>query len=227
MCGRYTLTNLGQVSIRFAVAEPNDDLDVGPRYNIAPTQGVPVILAPTGERALASMRWGYQHARLAGTAGAPAPINARAETLLEKPLFRGSLTRRRCLIPADGFYEWQATAGRKSKQPYYISLADHQLFAFAGIYTERIGPDGEQESSCAIITTTPNTLMEEIHTRMPAILAPEDEALWLDPAVAADTAVMACLRPYPAALMTAFPVSTRVSSARNEGPDLIEPLAEE
>ncbi|HWE63796.1 MAG TPA: SOS response-associated peptidase [Chloroflexota bacterium] len=217
MCGRYTLTNTGQLALRFGVAEA----DVEPRYNIAPSQEVPIIVAGRDGPALREARWGFRPAWLGDSANA-APINARAETLLERPLFRGAVATHRCLIPADGFYEWQARPGQKAKQPFYIRLRDGALFAFAGLYTA--GKD-DAEDTCALITTRPNALMAPIHDRMPAILRREDEAAWLDPELTIPEAVLGYLEPYPESLMQAYPVSTLVSNVRHEGPDLVHPLA--
>ena len=224
MCGRYTLTNAAQLALRFSVpetAELAELAEAAPRYNIAPTQAVPTIrTAEQGDRVLQMMRWGFQPGWLAERAG-PSPINARAETLLERPLFRGAVARRRCLIPADGFYEWQALPGSRTKQPIYAALRDGGLFAFAGLYAD--GQNGSPPS-CAIITTAPNALMTPVHNRMPAILSPADEAAWLDPELTEPAALLTLLRPYPAERMRLYPVGPLVSSARNEGPALIAPL---
>ena len=216
MCGRYTLSNTGQLSLRFGVMA---EAGLEPRYNVAPSQEVPVVVAGYDGPSLEFLRWGFRPA-WAGES-TTAPIAARAETLLDRPLFRGALARHRCLIPADGFYEWQEQPGRKTKQPFHIRLRDGELFAFAGLYT--VGKDGSG-GTCALITTSPNDLMAPIHNRMPAILRPEDEARWLDTELTIPEAVLSCLGPYPDDLMTAYPVSTRVSNVRNDGPDLIQPL---
>jgi putative SOS response-associated peptidase YedK len=165
------------------------------------------------------MRWGFQPAWAAPAPNRPAPINARAETLLERPLFRGSVARRRCLIVADGFYEWQ-DVGRGPKQPVYIRLRSGGLFAFAGLYAD----GGEEPATCAIITTEPNELIKAIHNRMPAILDPAVEGIWTDPLLTDPPAALSCLRPFPAEEIIAFPVSRLVSDVRNEGPRLLEPL---
>jgi putative SOS response-associated peptidase YedK len=217
MCGRYTLTDPGQLPLRFDV-EVNADTLL-PRYNIAPSQLVPVVVERPEGRALQPMRWGFQPAWAAPAPNRPAPINARAETLLERPLFRGAVVRRRCLIVADGFYEWQGT-GRGPKQPVYIRLRSGGLFAFAGLYTDA----GEGPATCAIITTDPNDAIRPIHNRMPAILEPAQEAVWIDPLLSDPSAVLACLRPFPPEELIAFPVSRLVSDVRNDGPRLIEPL---
>ena len=152
----------------------------------------------------------------------PAPINARAETLLERPLFRTAVARRRCLVIGDGYYEWREAPGQRRKQPYHIRLKDGGLFAMAGLYT-----DGGEErpATCAIITTEPNEVMAPIHNRMPAILDPALEAIWTDPRVVDPAVILPCLRPYPANEMVAFPVATLVSSPRNDDPTLIQPLS--
>jgi putative SOS response-associated peptidase YedK len=217
MCGRYTLTDPGQIPLRFDV-EVNADTLL-PRYNIAPSQLVPVVVERPEGRAVQHMRWGFQPAWATAAPNRPAPINARAETLLERPLFRGAVARRRCLIVADGFYEWQDT-GRGPKQPVYIRLRSGRLCAFAGLYTD----PGEGPATCAIITTAPNDVIRPIHNRMPAILEPAQEAVWTDPLLSDPPAVLACLHPFPAEELITFPVSRLVSDVRNEGPRLIEPL---
>lgn len=223
MCGRYTLTAPEQLALRFDL-DPDAVPAVEARYNIAPSQQVPVIVArPNGRPALKWMRWGFQPAWVAATCR-PAPINARAETLLERSYFRSAVRQGRCLIPADGFYEWASRGDRPGKQPMYIRLKDGGLFALAGLCAR--GPDGADGAggTCAIITTAPNRLMEPIHDRMPAFLDPADEARWLDPDIKEPEVVLDCLRPYPTESMNAYPISSRVNTPRNEGPDLIAPL---
>lgn len=222
MCGRYTLTTTSaeQLALRFDL-DPAAVPPLEARYNIAPTQRVPVIVDTGQGRDLLALRWGFQPAWAAEKSGRPAPINARAESLLDRPMFRGALARKRCLIVADGFYEWASVPGQSAKQPMYIRLKDGGLFALAGLYT-----DGAHDAgSCAIITTSPNHLMEPIHNRMPAILDPADEARWLDSDITVSEAVLDCLRPYPAEAMTAYPISMRVNAPRNDGAELIAPLA--
>jgi putative SOS response-associated peptidase YedK len=152
-------------------------------------------------------------------------INARAETLQEKPAFRTAFRRRRCLILADGFYEWQAQPGKKSKIPMYIKLKSGQPFAFAGLWENWSSPDGSEILSCTIITTEPNSLLREIHNRMPVILPPDSYPLWLDPGEPDSGRLAALLKPYAPADMTAYPVSTQVNSPANESPDLVLPVA--
>ncbi|HEY8285630.1 MAG TPA: SOS response-associated peptidase [Chloroflexota bacterium] len=221
MCGRFTLTNIGQLSLRFDVDTTGAQL--APRYNVAPSQQVPVIVGTAHGHALRWMRWGYPPARRLGEVVGPPPINARAETLLDRPLFRQALTLRRCLIPADGFYEWKQLPGARARQPYYIRLSSGEVFAFAGIYAESRDAEGQPNPGFAIITTAPNSLMAPIHQRMPAILERTREVDWLDPNLTAGPAILGLLHPYAAARMEVYPVSSLVSTARNEGPELIRP----
>lgn len=217
MCGRYTLRNPNELFERFGLEEMSETR-IEPRFNVAPSQVQPVVHARTGHPQLEMMRWGFQPGWMKADGKRPPPINARAETLLERPLFRGSLARQRCLIPADGFYEWQATGGR-SKQPMYIHLRDGGMFAFAGLWTwsEELGP------TYAIVTTRPNGVMAPIHNRMPALLRREHEELWLDPSVTDPAEVLSLLQPYPDELIEAHPVSLLVNNVRNQGPELVEP----
>lgn len=223
MCGRFALSDTHQLSLRFDV-EPGDESSLIPRYNVAPTQSIPVIVEENGGRVLRMMRWGFRPAWKQPAGGAPDPINARAETLMERPMFRPSVVKRRCLIPANGFYEWKAQPGSKLKQPYYIHLKDNGLFAFAGIYVDGRDAGGSPEQTCAIITTGPNELMSEIHNRMPAILEPRGEQAWIDSELTEPEVVLPLLRPYEAGDLQAYPVPPRVSSARNEGPELADPV---
>jgi len=151
-------------------------------------------------------------------------INARGETLEEKPAFRGSLKYKRCLILADGFYEWKGAPGRKTKSPFFIHMKDRRPFAFAGLWDSWNGPDGSQVKSCAIITTTPNDLMAIIHNRMPAILHPRDYAKWLDPSPQTPDQLKPLIKPFPAEMMDAYPVGTLVNTPANDTPELIVPV---
>jgi len=194
-----------------------------PTYNAAPSQRLPVVVQRGDDRALDLLRWGLQPRwRKAGPGRAPEPINVRAETLLEKPMFRSLVKSKRCLVPADGFYEWKRTGG--PKQPYLIRPTDQRTFAFAGLYDETPGDDGQPVGSYAIITTGPNGVMAPIHDRMPAILRPDDEADWLD-ATVTDPGIVALLRPYSAEATVATAVSTAVNNTRNNGPELVEAVA--
>ena len=223
MCGRYALTTPENLAEKFGF-EPLVDTRIVPRFNIAPTQGVPVVIGQDARRFLVPMQWGFQPGWMKADPKRPPPINARAESLLERPMFKGSVANRRCLIPADGFYEWMAVPGQKAKQPMYIRLKDGGLFGFAGLYTGH--PDGD-DTSCAIVTTAANDVLAPIHHRMPVILDHDAEGEWLDASNTDAVAALAALRPIPADRMVAYPVSRLVSSARNEGPELIEPLSDD
>jgi putative SOS response-associated peptidase YedK len=224
MCGRYTQTAaFDELALRFGITVEDDDHeDLTPRYNTAPSLRVPVVAAADGGRRLIMARWGFRPAWVKG--GVLAPINAKAETVATSRMFQDSLKRGRCLVPADGFYEWKAVPGQKRKQPYYARLKDGGLFAFAGLWTPGHAASGAA-ATCTIITTTPNELLAEIHNRMPVILDRADEDRWLDPRVTNTAEVLPWLRPLPAARMEVYPVSSLVSSALNEGPELVQPLS--
>lgn len=228
MCGRYTVTTVDEIWQRFEVPSA-DEWDerrlppVMPRWNVAPSQAIPTVVTRDGRRRLEPMIWGFHPAWMDDSRRIPPPINAKAETLLEKGMWKGALLRNRCVIPADGFYEWRSVPGRKAKQPMYVRRKDGGLFGFAGLWVR----DADGNGTCAIITTAPNQLMLPIHNRMPAILLPEDEAVWLDPDEAKPTALLGCVQPYPEGELEAIAVSPLVSNVRNEGPELVEPLASE
>jgi putative SOS response-associated peptidase YedK len=221
MCGRYTETAaFEELARRFGIEiEDGDNEEMISRYNVAPSQPVPIIVARDGRRRLVTARWGLRPLWVRD--GRLAPINARAESVATSPMFRDALQRTRCLIPADGFYEWQAVAGQKRKQPWYLRLRGGGLFAFAGLYTP---PRREADipATCTIITTTPNELAGRLHDRMPVILDPDAESAWLDRQIVDSAALLPFLRPLPAERMEAYPVSPLVSSAQNDGPALIE-----
>ena len=215
MCGRFVLAQVGILPDRFGFVDFHDTRLPPPRFNIAPSQEVLAIASgPEGPRARL-LRWGFQPAWMREPK-LPPPINARAETLLERKLFRDALGRGRCLIPADGFYEWAAVPGQRAKRPMHIRLKGGSPFAFAGLWT--VGPDGVE--TCTIVTTAANELLSSIHERMPVILAPEDEVVWLDPATEVPAA-LGCLRAFLPEGMESYPVGGLVSSVGNEGPELI------
>jgi putative SOS response-associated peptidase YedK len=222
MCGRYTQTSaFDELAGRFGITvEDEDREELTPRYNTAPSLTVPVVVATASGRRLVMARWGFRPAWM--KASMPPPINAKAETLATSRMFQDALTRGRCLVPADGFYEWKAVPGQKRKQPYYVKVRGG-LFAFAGLWTPPAGSG--LPPTCTIITTAPNALLAEIHDRMPAILERADEDRWLDPHVTNTAELLACLRPLPAERTEAYPVSALVSSPGNEGPALVEPLS--
>lgn len=192
------------------------------RYNIAPTQPVAVI-TNTAPKTLTLQKWGLIPSWSKDPSIASSLINARAETLYEKPSFRTAFKRRRCLIPATGFYEWGKGEG-KTKQPYYIHLADNQIFAFAGLWETWHSPDSDMIETCTIITTEPNDLIRRLHHRMAVILDPPDYELWLSPDELPPSALMPLLKPYPPENMRYYPVSPLVNNVRNDSPACIKPF---
>jgi putative SOS response-associated peptidase YedK len=220
MCGRFTLTVSGaEVAEWFGLAE---DPTLQPRYNLAPTQPLAIIREAAGAgRQLTQARWGLIPSWASDAAIGNRMINARAETVADKPAFRAAFRKRRCLVPASGYYEWKKTDGRK--QPYLIGVGGHP-FAFAGLW-EMWDREGEPVESCALLTTEANGFTRSIHDRMPVILAPADYGLWLDPTVQDPAKLQPLLRPYLDAEMVAHPVSTWVNDPRHEGPRCVEPAA--
>ncbi len=214
MCGRYSLFHLPEFIAEYQLALA--DL-MKPRYNIAPSQSVPAIINDRG-LGVRELRWGL--IPFWSKNKSTSLINARAETVDEKPSFRQSFAKRRCLIPADGFYEWKKEGARK--QPYRITLTDRKVFCFAGIWETWRSPDGERISSCAIITTAANEMIRPIHNRMPVVLTRDDESSWLD-RDADHRALKSVLEPYDSELMHSYPISTRVNSPANDSPDVLEP----
>ena len=228
MCGRYTLRRMDLIEIAMGLQAPPafEEFSDRARFNIAPSQLIPIVrLDSQANRKLSFVRWGLIPS---WTTGKPKtqPINARAETVATSGMFRQAYQRRRCLVPADGFYEWQKLDAKR-KQPMYLRRRDGGLFAFAGLW-ERWKPDeaAEPVDTCTIITTTPNTLMSPIHDRMPVIVDPGDYARWLDRETPGD-AVGDLLKPYPPEAMEAFPVSPKVNSPANDEESCIEPLSTE
>ena len=223
MCGRYTLTKgIDAVQARFNVLF-NPAL-YKPRYNVAPTQNVPVITSQDGRNQGEFMRWGLVPMWAKDIKIGYRMINARAETLGEKSAWSRLLKRRRCLIPADGFYEWKKD-GSKTGVPHRIVLQGEDLFAFAGLWDEWRSPDGETIRSCTIITTESNALIAPIHDRMPVILHPEAEEFWLDTALEDTETLTRMLAPYRSDDMEAYPVSTLVNKPGADVPECIERVA--
>lgn len=219
MCGRFTIVPTVDFHERFGLpAGPA----IAPRYNVAPGQEVPVIVRGDRNQVL-PMVWGLIPPFVKDPAAGRAVINARAETLLSKPAFRGAIQRYRCLVPASGFYEWKREGVRKV--PFYIRFRGSPLFSFAGLYGPRRHPaGGDALPTVAIITTEPNRLVAGLHDRMPAILLRKSEEDWLRQGPVGPAELEALLAPYPAGEMEAFPVSGRVNDPRSEGPELIRPL---
>lgn len=225
MCGRFTLIlDPGDLQDELGLGEMPPDL--APRYNVAPTQPVAVVADPD-TRAVELFRWGLIPSWAKDPAIGNRMINARSETLAEKPSFRTAFARRRCLIVADGFYEWQRSkeaGARKGSQPYYFRLADGKPFAFAGLWEAWRPAPEETLRSCTIITCAANELVGRIHERMPVILTGDALWGWMDRAAPADR-LQALLAPYPAGKMEAYPVSPLVNSPANDTPACVRPLS--
>jgi putative SOS response-associated peptidase YedK len=220
MCGRFLLFSSRDELAQLLDLDPADVPALFPRYNISPTQGIPAArLADDGRRAFAEMRWGLIPSWARDTKIGYSLINARAETVAEKPAFRAAFKARRCLIPGSGFYEWLPTGG-KHKQPFHFHMKDGRPFAFAGLWERWAGRDGEPIESCAIITTEANAVVRPVHERMPVILAPGDFAAWLDPRTSAAD-LQSLLRPFPEGEMAAAPANPYVNSPRNQGPQCL------
>lgn len=220
MCGRYSLICTDDLGNRFRIYQAT--LGCRSRFNVAPSQTMPVVVQHEHTE-MVMMEWGLVPHWAKDPKQAYRPINARAGTLAEKPMFRGLLKHHRCLIPASGFYEWRQDGSRK--QPYYIRLKDVSLFAFAGLYDIWHDADGVAFPTYTIITTEANELVNPIHNRMPVILKPEDEARWLAPAPPASDEVQVLLKPYSAEAMDAYPISSRVNSPSEDDEQLIAPLS--
>lgn len=235
MCGRFTLATPAEEWARLFRLDDVPDLE--PRYNIAPTQEVAIVRAAPGAREhpaphpapegaelareAALVRWGLVPHWTKDAESGPLLINARSETVAEKPSFRDSYRERRCLVVADGFYEWKATAA--GKQPYWIGLADSRPFAFAGLWDRWAPPDREPMESCTILTTDANEALGPLHDRMPVILDPEDHDVWMDPGTI-PWELESLLEPYPAEKVRFHPVSTRVNYVANDDEACVAPL---
>ncbi len=221
MCGRYTRTvPVETLAEKFGVLGPLPDFP--PSYNVAPTQEVAAVLADDGERHLEMLRWGLIPSWADDPGIGSRMINARSETVAEKPSFRRAFKERRCLVPADGFYEWKRTDN--GKQPYYLRMKDGRPFAFAGLWESWNGGEGYGIRSCTILTTDANELVGEVHHRMPVILAPEDHDLWLDPDMREADLLLPLLDPYTADAMEAYPVSRFVNNPSNDAPACTKPV---
>ena len=221
MCGRYTLSKPKKIKAKeLKVKQQEFDL-LKPRYNIAPSQQVTAILNED-ERHVSSVKWGLIPVWAKDEAIGYKMINARSETLLEKPSFKSLLPTRRCLILADGFFEWLDTG--RGKQPYFIHLRSGEPFTFAGLWSHWKNPKGEEIKSCTIITCGPNKLIEKIHNRMPVILDAEAQELWLNPENQERRALTSLLNPYPEKEMEAYPVSKIVNLPVNDSEDCIFPV---
>ena len=221
MCGRFTLT-VDPADLREEFADYAFPPQFAPRFNIAPTQPV-LAIANDGKNKADFFVWGLIPSWAKDPTIGSRLINARGETIAEKPSFRGGYKYKRCLIFADGFYEWKTQPGTKIKTPYFIHMKDRKPFAFAGLWDEWHSPDGSQIKSCTIITTDPNELMSTLHNRMPVILNRTDYAEWLDAAPQTPDKLQPLIKPFPAERMSAYPVSMLVNSPQNDRPELIQP----
>jgi len=221
MCGRFTLT-VDPAELQENLGEYKMPAQFAPRFNIAPTQ--PVLAIPNdGSKRADFFVWGLIPSWAKDPSIGNRLINARGETLAEKPSFRGSYKYKRCLILADGFYEWKAQPGTKVKVPHFIHMKNRQPFVFAGLWDDWNSPDGSQIRSCTIVTTEPNQLMAPIHNRMPVILPPDAYAQWIDPAIRTPDSLSALIKPYPAEEMAAYPVSTLVNNPKNDRAECVVP----
>jgi putative SOS response-associated peptidase YedK len=218
MCGLFSLGATIRVAQIFDL--PNWP-EMVPRYKIAPSQTVPAVIQnrETGTREFRPFRWGLVPSWAKDPAIGRRLINARSETAATKPAFRRPLRERRCLILADGFYEWKREGSRK--RPYYITFRDGEAFAFAGLWDRWQSPEGQPLESCTILTTTPNDVVQRLHDRMPVILPATSYSLWLDPDLRELEPLQALLQPYAAEGMIAYPISTKVNNPSNDSADLI------
>jgi len=244
MCGRYVIEDFQELSERLTNVMVDIQFRLRPTWNAAPSQLLPVLVEAEDEESwqVRGMSWGLvPRWTKPGDRPKVTPINARAETVAEKPMFRSLLRQRRCIVPANGFYEWQRggqRAGQRagqhmdegksaSKQPYYIHLKNDPLMLFAGLYDEATGIDGEPFESYTIITTAANAPMAQVHDRMPVILDPEDIEHWLSRSETHSEPLECMLKPAPDDAIDLYPVSPAVNSPRNDEPDLIDPLEEQ
>ncbi|HWP25732.1 MAG TPA: SOS response-associated peptidase [Xanthobacteraceae bacterium] len=221
MCGRYVITSTPEaVRNQFGYA---DQPNFPPRYNIAPTQAVPIVRLVEGQRRFALVRWGLIPSWVKDPRTITLLINARGESAIDKPAFRAAMRHRRCLFPANGFYEWKATPS--GKRPYFVRPKAGGLLAFAGLWETWVGPNGEEQESAAIVTTTANRTLAFIHERMPVIVDPAAFDLWLDTMRVDAKTAATLIAPAPEILLEAYEVSPAVNHVANDSPALIEPLA--
>jgi len=224
MCGRFTLSSPPEILASLFDLEEVPALS--PRYNIAPTQPVAVVRLDLEREAreLTFLRWGLVPFWAKDPAIGSRLINARAETVAEKPAFREAFRHRRCLVPASGFYEWEKTEG--GKQPFFFHAAADAPLAIAGLWERWKAPDGETLETCTLLTTEADDVVQPVHDRMPVVVRPQDYDLWLDPSATGADRLGALLGPGAGVRLVAHPVSTRVNTPANDGPELVAPLAE-
>jgi putative SOS response-associated peptidase YedK len=222
MCGRFTLT-VDPADLREHYENANFPDKFAPRYNIAPSQAI-LAIPNNGKNTADFFVWGLIPSWAKDPSIGNRMINARGETLGEKPSYRGAYKYKRCLIPADGFYEWKSQPGTKVKTPYFIHMKSAQPFAFAGLWDEWQAADASPIRTCTIITTGPNPLMATLHDRMPVILHPKDYAEWLDPAPRSAESLQHLIAAFPAEQMEAYPVSAVVNSPSNDRAECLQPV---
>lgn len=220
MCGRYTIVvSIEELMLRYMSDMPTNRYHT-PRYNVAPMQNIMAVVHDGQKNRLGELRWGLVPSWASDDKIGSKIINARSETLLEKASFKNLIQRKRAIVPADGFYEWKQHGGKK--QPMRITMKDGSIFSMAALYDTWTSPNGGKLSTCTIITTRPNSLMEDIHDRMPVILRPEDEALWLNRNYNDVDALTGLFTPYAADEMRAYPVSPLVGNVKNDVKECIE-----
>jgi putative SOS response-associated peptidase YedK len=218
MCARYVITSpAAAVRALFGYA---DEAKFPPRYNVAPTQPIPIVRIEQGKRSFALARWGFLPAWVKDPRTFSLLVNARGESVTDKPAFRNAMRRRRCLVPADGFYEWSDTRPRR---PFFVRPKAGGPIAFAGVWETWTGPNGEEVDTAAIVTTRANRTLAAIHDRMPVIVPPDAFNLWLDCSAVDATTAAALFMPVSDALLESYPVSTAVNRAANDSPELIAP----
>jgi putative SOS response-associated peptidase YedK len=229
MCGRYRLSKTERYLLEKFGVRSREDFEWKPRYNIAPTQEVPVIRQDrkSPERTISPMRWGLIPYWAKDAAIGNKMINARSESITEKASFKEAIERRRCLVPADAFYEWKKVSNgtRIVRQPFLINMNDDEAFAFAGVWDRWKSPEGKVVESFSILTTDANAVTRDVHDRMPVIVPPEQYDLWLDPGFRNAEEIKSMLKPYDDAQMQKVPVSTRVNSPDNDDAECSVPIA--
>ncbi|MFS0777951.1 SOS response-associated peptidase [Neobacillus sp. 3P2-tot-E-2] len=224
MCGRFTLTaSVDQLIDRFDIEFFLQEEEYNPSYNVAPSQSVLAVINDGAHKRMGFLRWGLIPPWAKDMSVGYKMINARAETLIDKPSFRNAFMKKRCLIVADSFYEWKRIDS-KTKIPMRIKLKSNELFSMAGLWENWKSPDGKSIYSCSVITTSPNELVQDIHDRMPVILKPEDEKYWLDPSITDTTKLNPLLKPLDHDLMEAYEVSPLVNSPKNNSIKLIQKI---
>jgi putative SOS response-associated peptidase YedK len=226
MCGRYRLSRRKQVVEEYfeSASEESEEEDWSPRYNIAPTQPVATVRQAGSTRILSMMRWGLVPSWAADIKIGNQLINGRSETLLEKPAFREAFRTRRCLIPADGFYEWKKAG--KQRHPFHFGMKDNSLFAFAGVWDRWKSPGGPMLQSCSILTTAANELLDGVHDRMPVILPRRHYEAWLTAPAAEAERLAELLVPFDAGIMRRYPVSSQVNRPENDTPECAQQVPE-